>query len=418
MQIAMKWHAEDRKSQSALRAAWGKTGGSAVDELIEYMMNLLRFVPVKHRRYIADEIAWESRMLCVVGPRGVGKSTLFLQRIKLDLPRGKALYVTADHLYFAEHTLYEVAGEFERMGGTYLFIDEVHKYAGWSRELKNVYDAYPDLHVYVTGSSILDIVKGEADLSRRMPIYSMQGLSFREYLNISKDMDIEPYSFEAILAHKVDIPELVHPLPDFQEYLKHGYYPFGSDPRFDLELDAVVMRTLEVDIPQYANMTIATSRKLKQLMSIVSATAPFKPNITKLAARLEMSRSLVESCFYYMERAGLLMMLRTEAEGLGALGKTEKLYLDNTNLMYALGGGTPDRGNIRETFLLNQLRVKNEVRASWISDFEVSGITIEVGGRNKTGKQLQGDPHGIIAKDDIEHGHGKVVPLWEFGLTY
>ena len=389
-----------------------------VDELIDYMLNLLRFVPVRHRRYIADEIAWESRMLCVVGPRGVGKSTLFLQRIKLDLPRDKALYVTADHLYFAEHTLYEVASEFERMGGTYLFIDEVHKYPGWSRELKNVYDACPDLHVYVTGSSILDIVRGEADLSRRMPVYEMQGLSFREYLNISQDMDIRPYSFDEIVAHQADIPELVHPLPYFQEYLRCGYYPFGTDPRFDLELDAVVMRTLEVDIPQYANMTFATAHKLKQLMSIISATAPFKPNVSKLASRLEMSRSLVESCLLYMERAGLLMMLRTEAEGLGSLGKAEKLYLDNTNLMFALGDRRPDKGNIRETFLLNQLRVKSQVRASRISDFEVEGITIEVGGRNKTGKQLQGDPCGIIAKDDIEQGHGKVVPLWEFGLTY
>ena len=384
-----------------------------MERLFEYMDRQIAGVTSNFHRYLYPRIKWENRMLGLVGPRGVGKTTLFLQRI-----REEALYVSADHLYFSDHTLYETAETFYKGGGTHFFVDEVHKYPGWSRELKMMYDALPRLHVYFTGSSVLDIERGEADLSRRAPRYLMQGLSFREYLSIEKGLDLEPLSLEAILAGEAELPGIEHPLPLFRDYLRHGYYPFGSDVDFDLELAQVIARTLEVDIPQYANMTAATGRKLKKLMVVVSTLAPFKPNMVSLGSQIQVSRNNVEDYLLYMEKAGMVSQLRTGASGLGALGKPEKVYLDNTNILYNLSDGREDVGSVRETFFLNQMRVNHLVTASPVSDFQIGEATFEVGGRSKGRDQIKGVEHGYVAKDDIERGYGNVIPLWAFGLNY
>lgn len=389
-----------------------------MDELYDTMRRLLALCTSDFRRYLYPGIQWDDRMLALVGPRGVGKTTLFLQRIKDLGSPDEALYVTADHLYFASHSLYETAGAFERMGGRYLFVDEVHKYPNWSRELKMVYDSYPDLHVYITGSSVLDIERGEADLSRRVPVYHMQGLSFREFLAIRRSIEIAPLSLDEIVANRASLPGISHPLPLFQEYLRNGYYPFGSDPDFALELDQVIARTLEVDIPQYANLSVATGRKLKRLLSVTSTLVPFKPNLTSLGSQIGASRNSVEDYLAYLEKAGMIALLRTGAQGLGALGKPDKVYLDNPNILYALAGDQAKRGTMRETFFFNQARVRQDVRASKTSDFEIGDHTFEVGGRNKTFEQLADTPNGYVVKDDIEYGHGRVVPLWAFGLNY
>lgn len=389
-----------------------------MERLFEYMDRQIAGVTSDFHRYLYPRIKWENRMLGLVGPRGVGKTTLFLQRIREAHRRGEALYVSADHLYFSDHTLYETAETFYKGGGTHFFVDEVHKYPGWSRELKMMYDALPRLHVYFTGSSVLDIERGEADLSRRAPRYLMQGLSFREYLSIEKGLDLEPLSLEAILAGEAELPGIEHPLPLFRDYLRHGYYPFGSDVDFDLELAQVIARTLEVDIPQYANMTAATGRKLKKLMVVVSTLAPFKPNMVSLGSQIQVSRNNVEDYLLYMEKAGMVSQLRTGASGLGALGKPEKVYLDNTNILYNLSDGREDVGSVRETFFLNQTRVNHLVTASPVSDFQIGEATFEVGGRSKGCDQIKGVEHGYVAKDDIERGHGNVIPLWAFGLNY
>ena len=389
-----------------------------MERLYEYMQRQLQSVTSTFHRYIYEHISWDNHMLGIVGPRGVGKTTLFLQRIlELGTPR-TTLYISADHMYFADHTLFDTADTFVKNGGTHLFIDEVHKYAHWSRELKMMYDTLPDLHVYFTGSSVLDIEKGEADLSRRAPKYELQGLSFREYLAIQHGITFEPYSLDAILAQEANIPDTPHPLPLFRDYLRRGYYPFGSDDDFLIELNQVISRTLEVDIPQYANMTAATGRRLKRLMAVVSTLAPFKPNMTQLGSKLNISRNNVEEYLLYLEKAGMLAQLRTGASGLGALGKANKIYLDNTNILYCLSDGREDIGNVRETFFLNQMRVKHLVTASKVSDFEIGNITFEAGGKSKTHEQLKGIENGVIVKDDIEYGHGNVVPLWAFGLNY
>ena len=386
--------------------------------LYEYMRRQLEQVPTSFHRYLYDEIKWENRMLGIVGPRGVGKTTLFLQRIREAHSTNDSLYVSADHIYFADHSLYGVAEEFVRNGGKYLFIDEVHKYDNWSRELKSMFDSLPDLHVCFTGSSVLDIEKGQADLSRRAPKYMLQGLSFREYLAIEHGIEAPLLSLAGILEGVPSIQGLEHPLPLFKGYLRRGYYPFGNDPDFDIELGQVIGRTLESDIPLFAQMTPATGRKLLKLMAIVSTLAPFKPNMTSLGSQIQASRNNIEDYLLYMEKAGMIAQLRTGASGLGALGKPEKVYLDNTNILYNLSEGNEDVGSVRETFFFNQMRVKHLVTASKLSDFEIGGITFELGGKNKGQAQIRDAERGYVVKDDIEYGHGNVVPLWMFGLTY
>ncbi len=389
-----------------------------MQRLYEAMYRLLEQAPVKFHRYLFDEIKWDNHMLGIVGPRGVGKTTLMLQHLRESHAADEALYVSADNLYFTDHSLYDVAEELVRNGGRYFFIDEVHKYPDWSRELKAMYDSLPDLHVYFTGSSVLDIEKGQADLSRRAPKYVLQGLSFREYLAITHNIDAPCLSLDEVLAGGSLLPQVEHPLPYFKEYLRRGYYPFGTDLDFETELEQVIIRTLESDIPQFAEMTAATGRKLLKLMTIISTLAPFKPNMTKLASQIQASRNSIEDYLLYMEKAGMIAQLRTGASGLGALGKAEKIYLDNPNIMYALAGEGLDIGNVRETFFFNQMRVRHTVTASKISDFEIAGTTFEVGGKNKTQAQLKEAERGYVVKDDVEYGYGNVVPIWAFGLTY
>ena len=389
-----------------------------MERLYEYMNRQLKSVNDEFHRYMYNRINWGNRMLGLVGPRGVGKTTLFLQRIKEHHSSADTLYVSAEHMYFANHSLYGLAEEFIKDGGKYLFIDEVHKYEGWSRELKLMYDSLPGLHVYFTGSSVLDIEKGEADLSRRAPKYLMQGMSFREYLAVRHGVNAQCLSLADILAHKEEIPGVEHPLPLFKDYLRCGYYPFGDDEQFDIELGQVITRTLEVDIPQFAGMTAATGRKLKRLMAIVGTLAPFKPNMTSLGSQIQVSRNNIEDYLLYMEKAGMVAQLRTNAGGLGALGKTEKVYLDNTNILYNLSEGSEDVGNVRETFFFNQMRVEHKVTASKISDFEIDGLTFEVGGKNKGQNQIAEAKRGYVVKDDIEFSYGNVIPLWAFGLMY
>ncbi len=389
-----------------------------MEQLYQKFETLLQSTTTNFKRYLYTEIAWNSRMVGIIGGRGVGKTTMLLQYIKENLDTKKALYVSADDMYFVDHTLYELTSDFYKSNGEYLFIDEIHKYPDWSRELKNSYDSFPNLKIIFTGSSILDILKGYADLSRRALIYQLQGLSFREYLKMVHGFDFEPYSLDQIIQNKVKIEGLEHPLPYFKEYLKQGYYPFGTENEINIRLSQIILQTLETDIPQFANLNVGTSRKLKRLLSIIAESVPFKPNFSKISELLGVSRNSLDDYFSYMEKAGLIGQLRTETGGIRGLGKVDKVYIDNTNIIFNLVGDKSNLGNIRETFFFNQMRLKNEVISASKADFVINDYTFEIGGKNKNQSQIEKDGKSFIIKDDIEFGYQNVIPLWAFGFNY
>ena len=389
-----------------------------MEALFEYSNRLIADVDSRFTRYLYDQINWDSRLIGLVGPRGVGKTTLVLQHIKNNLDHAHTLYVTAEDFYFAKNRLLDAASDFVKLGGTHLIIDEIHKYPDWSTELKLIYDYHQDLQVVFTGSSVLDIKKGNSDLSRRAVLYSMQGLSFREYLQLFHQIAIPTFTLDEILSHKVATPQLAHPLPLFFDYLNRGYYPFALEQDFDLKLMQVINQTLESDIPAYATMNVSTGRKLKQLMAIVAESVPFKPNMSKISEMLSISRNNIADYLLYMEDAGMVSQLRFETKGIRGLGKVDKVYLDNTNLVYGLAHENPNKGNIRETFFMNQLRVAYPIVSSVIADFTIDGFDFEIGGKNKSGKQIKTAAKGFVVKDDIETGFLNTIPLWHFGLLY
>jgi len=389
-----------------------------MNTLYQKFETLLQSTTIGFKRYLYENIAWDSRMIGIIGAGGVGKTTMILQHIKEKLDSKKALYVSADDMYFSDHRLVDLADTFYKNAGEVLFIDEIHKYTDWSRELKNIYDSYPTLKIVFTGSSVLDILKGSADLSRRAIIYKLEGLSFREYLKFYHNYETEVYSLEQIINNEVKLENIKHPLPLFNDYLKRGYYPFGIENEMNLRLGQIIVQTLESDIPQYANLTVGTSKKLKRLLSIIAESVPFKPNFSKIAEILNVSRNSLDDYFTYMEKAGLIGQLRNETSGIRGLGKVDKVYLDNTNVIFNLVGDKSNIGNLRETFFFNQMRVKNEILSSNKADFLIDNYTFEVGGKNKQQNQLVNDRKSFVVKDDIEFGYQNVIPLWAFGFNY
>lgn len=386
--------------------------------LYQKFETLLQNTTTDFKRYLHEKVSWDNRMIGIIGARGVGKTTLILQHIKENLDSKKALYVSADDMYFGENKLFDLADDFYKNAGEYLFIDEIHKYSDWSRELKNIYDSFPSIKIVFTGSSVLDILKGSADLSRRAIIYKLHGLSFREYLKLFHNYETEVYSLKQIVNNEVRLTDIKHPLPLFNDYLKRGYYPFGLENEMDIRLGQIIVQTLETDIPQYANLNVGTSRKLKRLLSIIAESVPFKPNFSKISEIIGVSRNSLDDYFTFMEKAGLIGQLRNESSGIRGLGKVDKVYLDNTNIIFNLIGDKSNIGNIRETFFFNQMRLKNEIISSEKADFVIDNYTFEIGGKNKQQKQIEKDANSFVIKDDIEFGYLNVIPLWAFGFNY
>lgn len=390
-----------------------------VDEsLYAYMRLQLELTCSDFHRYLYNDVNWNARMIAITGARGVGKSTMVLQYVKTQISDSKVLYISADHTFFTTHTLVEVADDFSKEAGSLLVIDEVHKYPDWSRELKQIYDTHQDMKVIFTGSSVLDIIDGVADLSRRVLHYTMYGLSFREYLGLFHHISVPEYSLEEILDGKAHIEGMLHPLPAFREYLSEGYYPFAIEGDFPLRMQNVITKTIESDIAQYAGLRATTAKKLKKMLVVISGLAPYKPNADNLALEIGISRNSVQDYLSLLERAQLIGQLRDDTGGIRGLGKVEKVYIDNPSLMRILSGGKTDVGNMRETFFYNQMRVKNDVISSRQSDFKIEKYTFEVGGRKKGKKQIEDIPDSFIVKDDIEFAQGNVIPLWAFGLNY
>ncbi len=398
-----------------------------MDTLYAYHDSLISHISDSFFRFLFSEINWDQRMLAIKGPRGSGKTTLMLQHIryKLDKPREEALYLTADHYWFYTHNLVETADAFYKNGGRYLFIDEVHKYPRWSRELKNIYDGYPDLKIVFSSSSALDIYRGEADLSRRVITYSLPGLSFREYLMLAGYGHFQKLGLKDIRQdHREianDICKHIHPLPLFKKYIRYGYLPLFHESIADevpVRLSQIINTVIESDLGYIKDYGAGTAFKVKKLLGVLAESTPFKPNIAAIAQKLDTSRESVYTWLKHLENARLLNLLTAEGKGISLLQKPDKIFLENTNLAYALKPH-PDIGSQRETFLLNQLVNTNAiVRLPKDGDFLADDTYIEVGGKGKSTRQVKHHARFIIAADDIETGFENKIPLWLFGFLY
>jgi len=377
------------------------------------------------KRYLYSTINWNRQMIGITGARGTGKTIMMLQYLKQIQDTENALYISLDDVYFAENKLIYFAEDFVKYGGTYLLIDEVHKYKNWSQELKNIYDNLPELKVVFTSSSALEIHKGSHDLSRRAILHNLAGLSFREFLKLKYKIDLPVYTLEQILTNSdkivTEVLNKTKPLPLFNEYLKEGYYPFFLDTSSDYlkQLISSINLILESDLPAIHKIDFSSIIKLKSLLSIVSRIVPFKPNIEKLARQTKTSRETLLKYLYYLDKAQAIQLLGSDTNGINYLNKPDKIYLGNTNIAYALSDENTDKGNLRETFFLNQLSQNNIVTYPKKGDFLVDDkYLFEIGGKDKTNKQIAGIENAFIAADDIEYGFKNKIPLWLFGFLY
>jgi len=391
-----------------------------MDLLIEIHRQRLKWTDTTFVRSLVNRIDWNSRLIGIKGSRGVGKTTLMLQYIKQKYGNSAdVLYVSLDNIWFANHKMSDLVDDFVKRGGKYLFLDEVHKYPSWAQEIKNVYDNYPQLSIVFTGSSLLEILNARAD------IYHLPGLSFREYMEMFHGIRLPTYSFPDILERHSDISDevlsLFRPLQYFDDYLREGYYPFyvENPKRFPIRLEETVNMILEIELPLLRHVDYAYVHRIKQLLQIISQSTPFIPNVSKLAERIGISRATLTTYLKYLEETELLISLYKDSRGISALQKPEKIYLGNTNLMYALNTENVNKGNLRETFFANQVQYGHVLQYSDASDFLVDGkFTFEIGGKQKSRKQIEGLEYAFVVSDDIEYGSGKRIPLWMFGLLY
>lgn len=397
-----------------------------MERLFETFIKKLLITDTTFVRSLMDEIEWKARLIGIRGARGVGKTTLLLQYIKLHLPMDRTvLYASVDNIWFSEHQLYDLAADFAKRGGKYLFLDEVHKYPNWSQELKNIYDDLPELQVVFTGSSLLEILNAKSDLSRRAIVYEMQGFSFREYLNRNLGLSLPVFSLNDILENHSRLAAAVisetKVLQHFPDYLKYGYYPYYNElpSLYYSRMNEVINLIIELEIPQLRGVDVSYTTRIKQLLYIISESTPFIPNISKLSERIGITRNSLLAYLDALHDSRLTMSLQKEANGISRLQKPDKLFLENPNLMYALAAEQSDKGNLRETFFANQLRYHHKVNVSRESDFLIDGrYTFEIGGKGKGQQQISGLPDAYIAADDIEFGMENKIPLWLFGFLY
>ena len=395
-------------------------------ELFELSNNHLQKTKLDFFRSLYKNIDWNSRLIGIKGARGTGKTTMLLQYlIQLDLPKTQKLYISLDDIYFTNHSLVEVGKAFYLQGGKILALDEVHKYPNWSQEIKNLYDRYNDLKIIFTGSSIVDITKNEGDLSRRAVMYELKGLSFREYLDLAEDIRFNELSLEEILDEDFVFSELFpsdfKPYEYFNKYLKTGYYPFFLESKITYyqRLKQLVRLVVELDMAEIKGLDIRQSKKILQLLYIISQQVPFSPNLSDLARKTTIHRNSLNDYLYYLEEARLLYLLQPQNYSVASLQKPEKIYLNNTNLLYALSEDNPNSGTIREVCFYNQLAGLHQISQSKEADFLVDNkYTFEIGGKNKTMTQIKDVENSWLVKDDIIQPTGRAIPLWMFGFLY
>lgn len=397
-----------------------------MNELLAISERLVERVPLSFYRYLVSQIDWNNRLIGIKGARGTGKTTMLLQWLKhKNLGANEAAYFSLDELFFSTHSLLDTGRDFYNRGGKIMALDEVHKYNGWAGEIKNLYDRYNDLQIVFTGSSIIDISKQEGDLSRRAVIHELHGLSFREFLTMKGVIDMSPLVLKDLLAKQSAIRKIFpidfRPLEHFNAYLSHGYYPFFEEDMqgYHIRLRQLVRQIIEYDMAELKGFDIRNAKKMLQLLGIISQQVPFKPNLQKLAEKSQIHRNSISNYLFFLEQARMIHLLYPSGMSVSTLQKPEKIFLNNTNLMFAVASSTPDIGNIRETFVLNQLLVGHHVTQPKTGDFEVNGEYIfEVGGVSKTSKQIREIENAFLVKDKLDFPVGNEIPLWLFGFLY
>ena len=395
-----------------------------MEELLIKSQQKISQVSIDHKRYLHPAINRKARMIAIKGARGVGKTTLLLQLGK-ERNADEVLYVALDDLFFSDNTLHSLADAFNKLGGGLLLIDEVHKYPNWSRELKLIYDDFPKLQVIFTSSSILEIYKGESDLSRRAISYTLSELSFREYLSFREKIELPQYTLTEIVERHQEISlELIQqftPFKYFSDYLKVGAYPYfdGHTDEYYQKLLNTINLILEVDVQIEENIDFNNIAKLKRLLYVISSNVPFTPNIYKLSEQIDLNRNALVRLLQLLSKATLIHSLYKQSKSISSLNKPDKIWMGNTNLMYAISDKQIDKGTIRETFFLQNMPREYQLSLPDQGDFIVNNhYLFEIGGKSKSKKQIQGKENAFVVRDDIETGVFNTIPLWLFGFQY
>ena len=379
-------------------------------------------------RQWANSINWDARLMAIRGPKGVGKTTMMLQYIKLNykfLDR-QVLYVSCEDKYFSNHSLLSLAEQFYLNGGRHLFLDEVHKYDDWSNEIKEIYDFYPTMRVVLSGSSLLSMTEGDADLARRCINHDIQGLSFREFLHFYKGIKMPVYPLEQVLENPAPLIEEMNkhgrPIALLKEYLKYGYYPYylNNETDYHIAIQQVVNKIIDIELPRICGVDLNNTRKIKSLLTILCASVPFQVDITKLSTQSGLKRDTIINYLSYLDKAKLIRLLYSDLKNIKRMQKPDKIYIDNTNLLNAWATTPIQIGTIRETFVANQLSVNHVVEfRKTDGDFLVdSKYTFEVGGDDKDFQQIANVADSFILADDMETAIGKKLPIWVVGFDY
>jgi len=397
-----------------------------MESLVTISDRLVQHTSTDFIRYLHSNVAWNNRLVGIIGAKGTGKSTLLLQHIKLNFPdRSKALYASLDNIWFTRHSLMELAEDFHNLGGTHLFLDEVHKYQSWAVEIKNIYDSYPALRIVFTGSSMLEIFNASVDFSRRAVVYEMKGLSFREFLQYESEMKFPVLELGDIIKnHRAiasEIASKVKILPELNKYLQYGYYPYYKEniETYPVQVEQSINKTLNEDLPAIESIEYSTILKIKKLLATIAEMVPFTPNVAHLSAAIEIGRHALVKYLFLLDKAGLIQCITEPNQTLQTLGKPQKVYLENTNIVHSLAFRNVNVGNVRETFFANQLRTRHKVNTAKSGDFTIDEhIVFEVGGKSKGNAQISHVENAYIASDGIETGIGNKIPLWLFGFLY
>jgi len=382
-------------------------------------------VSTKFVRYLYKELNLKNRLSSILGARGTGKTTLLLQLAKKSTATKQVLYVALDDLFFTNSTLYSLAEDFSKLGGEFLFLDEVHKYPNWSRELKLIYDDFENLQIIFTSSSILDIYKGESDLSRRAIKYNLKEMSFREYLILYENIELPKLSLSEIITNHsqiaLQITKQIRPIKYYQNYIKVGAYPYlknNIDEYYQQVLNTINL-ILDIDLQSIEDVDYINIVKIKRLLYVLSTNVPFTPNVSKLSEKIGLHRNILVKALQWLQKAELINMLIKTNKSITTLSKPDKIWLHNTTLSYVLSSNNVNVGNMRETFFLQHISVMHNISLPAKADFLVDNkYTFEIGGKNKVQKQIQNINNAFIVKDDIETGVMNIIPLWMFGFLY